>query len=74
MGCCIGKLLATYLDLPLGAHFEAKVDWDVMEERFFKRLAFWKRQYLSKGGRITLLKSTLCSLLPIYFLSLFHYS
>jgi hypothetical protein len=35
-----------------------------------KRLARWKRLYLSKGGRVTLIKSTLSSI-PTYFLSLF---
>uniref|UniRef100_A0A2N9FZS4 Reverse transcriptase zinc-binding domain-containing protein n=1 Tax=Fagus sylvatica TaxID=28930 RepID=A0A2N9FZS4_FAGSY len=35
-----------------------------------KRLAGWKRLYLSKGGKVTLIKSTLFSL-PTYFLSLF---
>jgi hypothetical protein len=35
-----------------------------------KRLAGWKRMYLSKGGRLTLIKSTLSNL-PTYFLSLF---
>ena len=30
----------------------------------------WKRLYLSKGGRLTLLKSTLSNL-PTYYLSLF---
>ena len=70
LGCGIRKLPTKYLGPPLGAPLKAKVVWDVVEERFFKRLAFWKRQYLSKGRRITLLKSTLCSL-PIYFLSLF---
>jgi len=34
------------------------------------KLASWKRLYLSKGGKITLIKSTLSSL-PTYFLSLF---
>ena len=34
------------------------------------RLAGWKKLYLSKGGRLMLLKSTLSSL-PTYFLSLF---
>jgi hypothetical protein len=31
----------------------------------------WKRLYLSKGGKLTLLKSTLSNL-PTYFLSLVH--
>ena len=43
--------------------------WDSIEERFKKRLASWKRQYISKGRRLMLIRSTLSSL-PIYFLSL----
>jgi hypothetical protein len=35
-----------------------------------RRLALWKQSYLSKGGRVTLIKSTLSSL-PTYLLSLF---
>ena len=34
------------------------------------RLAGWKRLYLSKGGKVTLIKSTLSNI-PTYFLSLF---
>ena len=44
--------------------------WDGVEERFKRKLAMWKKQYLSKGGRLTLIKSTLSNL-PIYFMSLF---
>ncbi|RVW42180.1 putative ribonuclease H protein [Vitis vinifera] len=36
-----------------------------------KRLAQWKRHYISKGGRITLIKCTMASL-PIYNMSLFR--
>ena len=66
--CRIGKLPS--LGLPLGALFKSSRMWDIVEERFRKRLSLWKRQYLSKGGRLTLIKSTISSL-PIYFMSLF---
>ena len=70
MGCKVGKLPTSYLGLPLGASFKSSRVWDVVEERFRKRLFLWKRQYLSKWGRLTLIKSTLLSL-PTYFMSLF---
>ena len=44
--------------------------WDVVEERFKRKLGTWKKQYLSKGGRLTLIKSALSNL-PIHFMSLF---
>ena len=36
-----------------------------------KYLALWKRLYISKGGRLTLIRSML-SHMPIYLLSLLH--
>jgi hypothetical protein len=39
-------------------------------EKMERKLSGWQRMYLSKGGRITLIKSTLSSL-PTYFMSLF---
>ena len=71
LGCGIGSLPTSYLGLPLGASHMATGVWDSVEERFRKRLASWKIQYISKGGRITLICSTLSSL-PIYYLSLFR--
>ena len=68
-GCRVGSLPSTYLGLPLGAPFKSVSVWDGVEEQFRKRLAMWKRQYLSKGGRATLIRSTLSNL-PIYFMSL----
>ena len=70
VGCKVGSLPSTYLGLPLDASFKSVQAWDVMEERFQKRLALWKRQYVSKRGRLTLLKNTLSNL-PIYYLFLF---
>ena len=70
LGCKIVSLPMKYLGLPLGATFKAKLIWNPIIERIEKRLAGWKRLYLSKGGKVTLIKSTLSSL-PTYFLSLF---
>ena len=49
---------STYLGMPLGAPFKSVGAWDGKEERFRKRLAMWKRQYISKGRRITLIRNT----------------
>ena len=60
----------SYLGMPLGAHFKGASIWNPILERVEKKLSGRKRLYLSKGGRLTLLKSTLSSL-PTYYLSLF---
>ena len=68
--CCrIGSLPMSYLGLPLGASFKTSSVWHPMLEKVERRLAGWKKLYLPKGERLTLLKSTLSSL-PTY-LSLF---
>ena len=56
LGCKIGSLPTSYLSLPLGAPYKSTRVSDVVKERFRQRLSFWKRQYLSKGGRLSLLK------------------
>ncbi|WKA02253.1 hypothetical protein VitviT2T_020466 [Vitis vinifera] len=71
VGCRVGSLPSQYLGLPLGAPNRASSMWDGVEERVRRRLALWKRQYISKGGRITLIKSTMASI-PIYQMSLFR--
>ena len=55
-------LPSMYLGLPLGASHKAVAVWYSVEERMHKRLALWKRSYISNGGRITLIKSSLASL------------
>ncbi|RVW77557.1 putative ribonuclease H protein [Vitis vinifera] len=71
IGCKVGQLPAVYLGLPLGASNKAISVWDGMEEKVRRRLALWKRQYISKRWRITLIKSTLASM-PLYQMSLFR--
>uniref|UniRef100_A0A2N9HJW1 Reverse transcriptase domain-containing protein n=1 Tax=Fagus sylvatica TaxID=28930 RepID=A0A2N9HJW1_FAGSY len=70
LGCKQSGLPMHYLGLPLGAKFKETAIWNPVLERVEKRLASWKRLYLSKGGKLTLIKSTLSSI-PTYFLSLF---
>ena len=65
LGCRVGSLPTIYLGLPLGAHHKVLSMWDGVEERMRRILALWKRQYMSKGERITLINSTLVSI-PIY--------
>ncbi|RVW45101.1 putative ribonuclease H protein [Vitis vinifera] len=69
--CKVGGIPSSYLGMPLGAAFNSLAVWDGVEERFRRRLAMWKRQYISKGGRLTLIRSTMSSM-PIYLMSLFH--
>jgi hypothetical protein len=70
LGCDFGDLPLKYLGLPLGASFKLKTMWASLEDLMSHRLAPWKLAYLSKGGRVTLIKSTLSNM-PTYMLSLF---
>jgi hypothetical protein len=70
LGCKTTTFPMKYLRLPLGAHFKVQSIWDPIVEKLDRRLVGWKRMYLSKGGRLTLIKSTLSNL-PTYYLSLF---
>ena len=68
--CKVGSLPMKYLGMPLGTSFKTASIWNPILEKMQNKLSGWKRLYLSKGGRLMLLKSTLSSL-PMYFLSLF---
>ena len=70
LGCRIGSLPMTYLGMPLGASHKSPTIWNLILEKIECKLVGWKKMYLSKGGRLTLLESTLSSL-PTYYLSLF---
>ena len=68
--CRVGNLPMKYLEILLGTSFKTASIWNPILEKMEKKLSGWKRLYLSKGGRLMLIKSTLSSL-PTYFLSLF---
>ena len=70
LSCSVGNLPMKYLGMPLGTSFKTTSIWNPILEKMEKKLLGWKHVYLSKGGRLTLLKSTLSSL-PTYFSSLF---
>lgn len=55
LGCKVGSFPTTYLGLPLDAHCKSLAIWGGVEGRLRRKMAFWKRQYISKGGRITLI-------------------
>ncbi|RVW98717.1 Transposon TX1 uncharacterized 149 kDa protein [Vitis vinifera] len=59
LGCRVGQLPTVYLGLPLGVPNKAAYGWDGVEEKMRRRIALWKSQYISKGGRITLIKSSM---------------
>jgi len=69
LGYTLTSLPMKYLGLLLGAPFKAKSIWDGVIEKIECHLVEWKMMYLSNGGRITLINSTLSNLLR-YCLSL----
>ena len=55
LGCRVGALPMTYLGMPLETSHKSPSIWNPILERIERRLAGWKKLYLSKGGRLTLL-------------------
>ena len=72
LGCRVGALPMTYLGMPLGAPHKSPSIWNPILEKFERKLVGWKKLYLSKDGRLTLLKSTLSSLPTYFFISVHH--
>lgn len=60
----------TYLGMPLGSEHKAGKIWAGFIEKTEKRLARWKAQYISLGGRLILINFVLDAL-PTYLMSLF---
>ncbi|WMV42981.1 hypothetical protein MTR67_036366 [Solanum verrucosum] len=70
LGGSIGELPTVYLGMPLGDQNRSIDIWNGVVEKCEKRLVNWKNQYLSLGGRLTLINSVLDSM-PTYMMSFF---
>lgn len=51
----MGVFPMTYLGLPLGDNLRKIAFWSSVEDKVRKRLAFWKRSFFTKEGRLALL-------------------
>lgn len=71
LNCKIAQLPIKYLGVPLGARYEDRKSWDPIIDTVENKFAGWKRNFLFKGGKLTLIKSTLLNL-SIYYLSVLH--
>ena len=72
MSSGISALPLKYLGLLLGASYKAKYISNGVVEKIDCWLASWKEMYFFKGGRVTLVMSTISNL-PTNFMSLFPF-
>ncbi|XP_020270858.1 uncharacterized protein LOC109846046 [Asparagus officinalis] len=70
MNCKSGSFPITYLGVPLRPGKLKKDDWSPLIVKIEKRLALWKGNSLSQGGRLVLVNAVLSSI-PTFWLSYF---
>ncbi|KAK9057871.1 hypothetical protein SSX86_022710 [Deinandra increscens subsp. villosa] len=70
IGCKYQNTPFTYLGLPVGSRMNRIKSWDLLIDKFKRKLSNWKRNLLSIGGRATLVTSVLGSI-GSYIFSLF---
>ncbi|XP_071708863.1 uncharacterized protein [Rutidosis leptorrhynchoides] len=70
-GCSVGSLPFTYPGIPIGCEMNKSKEWELVVEKFKYKLSDLKAKTTLYGGRITLIKSVLSSLL-LYAFSLFR--
>ncbi|XP_020253777.1 uncharacterized protein LOC109830826 [Asparagus officinalis] len=70
LNCRFDSLPIKYLGLPLKRGKLSKSDWQPLLNNLHHKLASWKCNCLSYGGRLVLLNSVLTSI-PLYFMSFY---
>jgi hypothetical protein len=70
-GCKAGNTPFRYLGIPMHHKRLSNKDWSIIEEKFQKKLAGWKGNLLSLGGRLVLINSVLTSI-AMFMLSFFE--
>nr|ABF94719.1 retrotransposon protein, putative, unclassified [Oryza sativa Japonica Group] len=70
-GCRSGTYPFRYLGIPMHHKKLSNKDWQIIEERFQRKLSSWKGKCLSVGGRLVLINSVLSSL-AMFMLSFFE--
>ena len=70
-GCQSGNYPFKYLGIPMHHRKLSNGDWNIIEQRFEKKLSSWKGKHLSVGGRLVLINSVLTSL-AMFMLSFFE--
>ena len=71
LGCSVGMWPMLYLGLPLGRNPRSRSFWESVIRKVSKRLDGWKKAFLSKGCRMTLIQLVLIAL-PTYYTSIFR--
>lgn len=62
LGCKMVKLAIKYLGLSLRSSYKDEKTWNLVIEKFERRLAEWKRNLLYKVERFSLVKNMLVNL------------
>jgi hypothetical protein len=70
-GCRKGDYPFRYLGLPMHYRKLSMVDWNIMKNKFEKKLSSCKGKYMSVGGRLVLINSVLTSL-AMFMMSFFR--
>jgi hypothetical protein len=70
-GCDLGEYPFRYLGIPMHHKRITNADWEIIEQKFEKRLSCWKGKLLSYGGRLVLINSVLSSI-TMFMLSFYE--